>query len=530
VIHDRWIEAYSSSNIHCNNNNNKHANSNDNSDNQESKDSQSNQQQEQRNSSNFKIEDLQYRYYSVAAILTQSRISQQAAAEAQALSASSASLAGQHRNDGGSSTGNNNPSNSNAGSNDNKAVEDQLLVETAAARALASSDPVHQPLLHNLGAGTSNKVFDLRYERGRRAHMEALWKRSKEDELEEASLRKELKEVEAQIRKIKKSGGHILAAAAAKGAQGRPGKAGLSGNDLSNNKASALSRNTSALGSSSAVQGGSTNSLSAADPPPGALLDDAFTSTAPKPMPKIPYLQSGRLEPPATGGSTGLNKALLSRMDTLLEEMKVPKQPLPTKRVCDVYYNVRKDALTLLILEKNVLQKEGILESRRLKLAKLGGNIRVVDEETLLGIAPPQPPPASSSGAGAQGSSSGRGKGGGAKRKSASGGSRGKSGGGAASKSGGADDASTKKQQTKAAAPGGKQQGRKSVTKRKRKSAGVTSPVPPHQQGGTAAAARQAQIASASPKPAQSAGSTAGLETSGDTAKPPGKKRARKNA
>ncbi|EEC48846.1 predicted protein [Phaeodactylum tricornutum CCAP 1055/1] len=290
-----------------------------------------------------KIEDLQHRYYEVAAILTQNRISQEAAAEAKALAVSQPDP-----------------------SEDPKAAADQLLIETAAARALASSDPKHQPLMHNLGSGTSNKVFDLNYERERRTHMEALWNRTKEDEAEEAELRKELKFVEAQLRKVKKAGGHILAAAAG------------GGNKLSND-ASSRNPSRSVTPVPSAVAGAAINS---------AALNDAFASTAPTPMPQTPYLQSGRLTLPATGGGVGLNKTLVSRMQAILVDMKVPVQPIATKRVCDMYDSVRKDALTLLILQKSALQKEGLVESKRLKLAKMGGNVRVVQEETLMGITP----------------------------------------------------------------------------------------------------------------------------------------------
>ena len=77
------------------------------------------------------------------------------------------------------------------------------------------------------------------------------------------------------------------------------------------------------------------------------VLDECFSSVAPTPVPGNPYLQSGRLGAPATGGSVGLNKSLLDRMDATLKELKIPKRPIPTKRVCDVYDSVRKDVLTL---------------------------------------------------------------------------------------------------------------------------------------------------------------------------------------
>jgi DNA methyltransferase 1-associated protein 1 len=293
------------------------------------------------------VEDLMHRYYTVAAVVAQTRISREAANEVQALT--SAKLPDDAPPE----------------------ASEQLLMETAAAKALATAPPQHQPLIQSIGTGSTNKTFDLNNERERRAHMQRMWTRDKDEELEEMNLRYELKAVEAQLRKLKKSGGHIIAA----GGKGGPNQ--LMG---SANSSRAPSR--------------------AASPVPGAamadnpdVLDECFSSVAPTPMPGYPYLQSGRLAPPATGGSVGLNKPLLARMDATMKELKVPKRPTPTKRVCDLYDSLRKDVLTLLTLRKLTLQHEGTLQSKRVKLSKLGGGPRpIMDEESLLGIAPPPPP------------------------------------------------------------------------------------------------------------------------------------------
>jgi DNA methyltransferase 1-associated protein 1 len=434
-----------------------------------------------------KIEDLQHRYYSVAALLTQSRIAQEAATEAQVLASSTPEP-----------------------SDDPKAAAEALIMETAAARALASSDPQHQPLMNNLGAGISNKVYDLDQERERRAHMEILWKRTKEEEVEEAELRKELKHVEAQLRKVKKSGGHILAAT--------NGPGGAAGSGMLNSAAS--SRNTSRA--ATPVPGGAEISP--------ALLDEAFASTAPTPMPQTPYLQSGRLAPPNMGGSAGLNKTLLARMDAVLEELKVPKRVLPTKRVCDMYDTVRKDILTLLILQKNVLQKEGLVQSKRLKLAKMGGNVRVVDEETLLGIAPPQ---AASTASGASTANRGKGSRSGKSKTTGGGGGGGKAKSTPKAKSG--DDTNKTGTDLKKSgtdhpkksgtdlkeAPGGKQS-RKSGTKRKKKP-DSKSPQPPSSSAGATATG-----ATSAATPAAAAPAAAKSTETGD-GKQSGKKRSRKS-
>jgi DNA methyltransferase 1-associated protein 1 len=302
--------------------------------------------------SSRKIEELMYRYYSVAAVLAQTRISQEAAAEVQALSNAVPDPATQ----------------------DPKVVE-SLLMETAAAKALATAPPQHQPLISNIGTGSSNKTFDIVHERERRAYMDAIWNRGKAEELEEMELRNELKMIDTQLRKLKKAGGHIIAAS-----NGNPSAAG--GPKVSTTPLSSRAPSRSVT----PVPG-----ASIADSP--AILDQCFTSTAPTPMPKTPYLQSGRLLPPATGGAVGLNKSLLTRMDVVLAELKVSPRPLPTKRVCDMYDSVRKDILTLLTLQKVMLQKEGNLQAKRVKLSKMvAGSDRILDEEALLGIVKPPPP------------------------------------------------------------------------------------------------------------------------------------------
>jgi hypothetical protein len=286
---------------------------------------------------NRRIEDLQARYYTVAAILMQRRIVTEAAQETHALQAqANEALEAEHEEA-------------------KRATTDALLIESAAAKSLATSDPKHQPLMSNIGTGSTNKpAFDLKYERERRAHQELLWKRTKEEDEEEARLRKELKEVETQLRKLKKAGAHV-AASKRSGARG------------ANAPAPEVTPET---------------------------IQTAFAAMSPTPMPGTPYLQSARLVPPTPGA--GVNKNLLGRMKEILQEMKVPETPIPTKRVCDLYDSVRRDILSLLVLQKSVLQKEGLLQSKRLVVNKRGGNIQTPDEETLLGIDKVTAPPAAS--------------------------------------------------------------------------------------------------------------------------------------
>ena len=422
------------------------------------------------------MEDLQQRYYSVAAILSQIRISQEAAAEASALSAALPDPAAE----------------------DVKEKMESLLLETAAAKALASSNPNNQPLINNVGTGSTNKLFDATFERDRRAHVDRLWKRSKEEEREEMELRKELKMIEAQLRRLKKTGGHIFATS--KSAAPAPNR--LSGG--------ASSRNPSR--SVSPVPGAKIPGVNFIDNPD--ILDQSFASTAPTPMPQNPYLQSGRLVPPATGGGAGINKTVLAKLDQILAELKLPVRPMPTKRVCDLYDSVRKDALTLLTLQKMLMQREGNIQAKRVKLSKMGiGEGRVLDEETLLGIVPPPPPAPSAPSTATKSSKSrpkGKATGGGSKKSSTP-----KAKGDDASKPSGSSGAKKTKTATK--------RKRKSEAKNPTSAPASSVSTVPSSQGGPG----QAKVVPAAKSPAKAASSTK-VTANTDSKQQGGKKRARK--
>ena len=411
--------------------------------------------------SSRKIEDLQHRYYGVAAILVQLRIAQEAASEARALSvaaAKSASTAPPPVTTPSTPTtttvtsaiAGTTPATGPTTSTDRISAvakhqerTDNLLLESAAARSLATSAKQHQPLITHVGTGTSNKMFDFEREQERRHHLDRLWRRSKEEEEEELQLRKELKTIDAQLRKLKKNGGHILAARTTKTA-GRAKNVATSSRAISgqsNGLSSQVSNTPSSRGPSrsttpnpsavtSSIAPGdqvnnndnkSTNNSDIVER--SDALDEYFASTAPVPMSQYPYLQSGRLVPPATGGSSGINKSLLTRMNEVLGELNISDRPIPTKRVCDMYDLVRKDVLTLLTLKKMLMQREGQLQSKRLRLSRMGGSMlapedKILDEERLLGIAPP-PKPSSSAATGNSSSAASKAKT--TKRKSTSG-------------------------------------------------------------------------------------------------------------
>ncbi|VEU37526.1 unnamed protein product [Pseudo-nitzschia multistriata] len=509
VILDRFGAEYSISTTTTNNNNNNPANGR-------------------------TIEDLQHRYYGVAAVLSQVRIAKQAAIEAMNLSAEATkSAAASAPTKAGTVAGGpaappapaSNPAAA-GGTPSNAAVRpaahpqettNRLLLESAAARALATSAGHHQPLIAHVGTGTTNKVFDYARERQRRRHLDRLWRRSKEDEEEETLLRKELRAIDAQLRKLKKHGGHVLAAKAT-GARGDKrqqvassstgaGRTGTAQVGAAVSSSRGPSRSATPVPRSTGATGAVAVELAAASAiqPEGSdlleSLDSCFFSTAPVPMQGHPYLQSGRLAPPSAGGPSGINKSLLSKMDKVLRELNIPERPLPTKRVCDLYDSVRKDVLSLITLQKMLLQREGQLQSKRLRLSRMGGasvapEDKVLDEEGLFGIAPPSKP--AGSGNGTPGSAA---KAKAVKRKPSAGSGKAK----AAGKKGAGTDSGSKSASA-GAATGSTPATKKKTVKRKRKSgesSGSTKGSTPRQVPGPAPA-RTATKARATPaaKPA----------------------------
>lgn len=288
------------------------------------------------------VEDLQHRYYSVGNVLARRRLEGAVAEINQKPSASAKTKA------------------TTAGKEDTKQSATQLPSEQEALKNLSQNLAVHPSLVPNVsipntGTTLHTKPFDLIAEKSRRAQLDHVWNRPKSEEREEEELRAELRAIELQLRKMKKSGkflvpkgsAHSVSAAAAKG----------------------VTKTVAERKAELDAYVSTTNNLTA-----------SFTATAPVPTPGTPYLQSGRLFPPALGG--GLNKSTLKQMDEILTELKVT-EPIATKRACDLYDEVRKDALTLLILQKIVLRKEAEVLAKRGKLVNAmgAGNGEAVVEE-----------------------------------------------------------------------------------------------------------------------------------------------------
>ena len=245
------------------------------------------------------------------------------------------------------------------------------------SHAQTSTQPSLAPPMSLPATGTAHqtgtKIFDLAAERARRAQLDRAWHRTKEEEREEEELRAELRLVEAQLRKLKRSGKHLVPAGSAMAAP--PPSTSIPVVAEGSTKRAQLTLHPPS-------RRGQHASAAAQHPPPplpGRTIVDpcmqthqsvsaSFVDTAPVPTPGTPYLQSARLFPPSVESCTSLNKSTLKQMNAILEELSVPAKPIPTKRNCDLYDGVRKDALTLLILQKMVLRKESELATKKAKL------------------------------------------------------------------------------------------------------------------------------------------------------------------
>ena len=263
-------------------------------------------------------EELQYRYYFISTRLTKVRMELAAASQVQANGAVGAS---------------------------SNSISSAML------------DSVNKIIPSvTLGTGSSTVEFNLDQERTRRKYLEIQWNRPKIEEREESQLRIELKRIETQIRKLKKSGKHLL------------------------ESSSADSRSSKGVGP---------NELNK------YFVPSSFSIGA-------PYLQSDRLHTPTNADSI-INKTLLKKMELVIKELNVPDRMIPTKRSCDMYDNLRKSVLTLLTLQKLALKKEAEVASKRKRLSReypgsleaIKGTIGILDKAAAA-VAMANKPPSSS--------------------------------------------------------------------------------------------------------------------------------------
>ena len=304
-----------------------------------------------------KVEDLQYRYYQVGSILAQKRVVAEATKLSTATAASTtpkvdAPPTKDKVAETADGTSKSQPT--------SKPMSNQSL-DPAESAALESTLrlPSIAPAVSFPNTGTSNrgKTFDLVVERARRKQLEYIWTQSKEEAQEEAALRAELRAVEAQLRKLKKSGKHLVQSGSA---------TAVPSTEKANNVPSSLTTAPSSRPTTTVASAAHSDPFLHAH----QEVDASFNETAPVPTPGTPYLQSGRLFPPNIEGHSKLKKSTLKQMDEILAELGVPKEPIATKRSCDLFDGVRKDAMTLLILQKMALKKEAELAEKKAKLER----------------------------------------------------------------------------------------------------------------------------------------------------------------
>ena len=295
------------------------------------------------------VEDLQYWYYHVGNVLAKKRL--EGVVDKMATQNSAAAAA-----EGGVDA-------ATAKTEDKQPTKqpnapDQAALTTLSQNLAKNSSLVPSISLPGTGITINSKPFDLLAEKARRSHLQYVWNRPKSEEEEECQLRSELRAIETQLRRLKKSGKHMVP-------KGSIHSVSSAENALKASKP--ISERKAEFDAYVAT----TNNLTT-----------SFAATAPVPTPGTPYLQSGRLFAPALGG--GLNKSTLKQMEEILGELKV-KEPIATKRACDLYDEVRKDALTLLILQKIVLRKEAEVMTKREKLVDalgVGNGPPAVEEKT----------------------------------------------------------------------------------------------------------------------------------------------------
>lgn len=310
-----------------------------------------------------KVEDLQYRYYQIGSILTQKRVVAEAAKLSVASTPAGADVLPDPKDTAADATA--------EASNIQPAPSTtQQPLDPSESAALESTLklPSAAPSLSFPNSGISNrgKMFDLVAERERRKQLDYIWNQSQEEAQEEAALRAELRAVEAQLRKLKKAGKHVVTSGSASAAvPPQPTKKAITASTKASVASAVTAAPTSARPSVTVVS-------TPVDPFFHAHqeVDASFNETAPVPTPGTPYLQSGRLFPPNIEGHAKLKKSTLKQMDEILSELGVPKEPIATKRSCDLFDGVRKDAMTLLILQKMALKKEAELAEKKVKLER----------------------------------------------------------------------------------------------------------------------------------------------------------------
>ncbi|CAM9396725.1 unnamed protein product, partial [Phaeothamnion confervicola] len=187
-------------------------------------------------------------------------------------------------------------------------VARRLQHSRAAAAAAGSGGMVAAGLLgaEMVGAAPGLEVFSLEYEQQRRKQLEKLFRKTTAKEEEEQQLRDEIKQMDVRIKKLQKAAG-------------------------SNKAAEEV-----------------------------AAMADARKLALASHVPSRgqPYLQSRRLVKEGHAPVQGLGKNLVKKVNLMLAELDVPEVlAAPTKTVCDMHDELRREVVTLLTLQKILAKK-----------------------------------------------------------------------------------------------------------------------------------------------------------------------------
>ena len=197
--------------------------------------------------------------------------------------------------------------------------------------------------------------YDLASERDRLNYLKHIFDKKTKDEDEEQKLKDELKWIDIQIKKLKDDSSLMEATTKSRMASTLRGRQSVVAQPFSRKAGGAKSAGTARTSSIRAANshasaggrgalGSVTTRLPAANF--GPLLIDAPV-----------YLRSVRLESEATDSTCKINAKMLQKMHMVLQELGVPARPIPTKRVCDAYDNLRRDILTILAAKKHMIPK-----------------------------------------------------------------------------------------------------------------------------------------------------------------------------
>ena len=100
-----------------------------------------------------------------------------------------------------------------------------------------------------------------------------------------------------------------------------------------------------------------------------AALVHPVPIVAPQPGPGKPCLQSCRLY--VSEQSLGLSKTLTKKLNCLFRDIGAPENPVPTRAICDLYDQVRHDAVALLSLQSTIAKKEKDLAALRAQTSNI---------------------------------------------------------------------------------------------------------------------------------------------------------------